>query len=111
LNTDLTIWYLQCLELEKQIVFASTLAVAGEQSERLVNLCQAVGGDVYLSGPGGKEYMDLEIFASAGIEVQWQAFDHPEYPQVFPETGFVSHLSAVDALFACGPTTIEFLGG
>jgi hypothetical protein len=55
--------------------------------------------------------MDPEIFASAGIEVQWQAFDHPKYLQVFPETGFVSHLSAVDALFACGPATIEFLDG
>lgn len=109
LNMDLTLWYLKCLGLEKQIVCASALDVTGEQSERLVNLCQAVGGDTYLSGPGGKEYMDLEIFGVAGIEVQWQAFTHPEYPQVFPETGFASHLSAIDALFACGLATIDFL--
>jgi hypothetical protein len=46
--------------------------------------------------------MNLEEFDRAGIRVLWQEFVHPSYPQVFPEAGFQSHLSVIDALFNCG---------
>jgi hypothetical protein len=90
------------LHIRTPTVFSSTLPGEGEASALLISLCKAVGADAYLSGPGGRGYMDLELFERAGIRVLWQEFTHPEYDQVFPEAGFQSHLSVVDALFNCG---------
>jgi hypothetical protein len=53
--------------------------------------------------------MNLEEFERARIRVVWQEFVHPEYPQVFPEAGFQSHLSVMDALFNCGEKARAFL--
>jgi len=41
----------------------------GRASERLVNLCHEYDADVYLSGPSGEKYLDLELFKSNGITV------------------------------------------
>jgi hypothetical protein len=106
---DLTRVACELLGLRAPTVLASTLSGEGEASTLLISLCKAVGADVYLSGPGGRGYMDLGAFERAGIQVLWQEFVHPEYPQVFPEAGFQSHLSVVDALFNCGENARAFL--
>lgn len=109
LNLALTDWVMQCLGLEQKVVLSSDLAVEGTATERLVNLCGAVEADTYLSGPGGRNYMDLDLFEEAGIDVQFQAFEPPVYEQLFPEAGFIPNLSIVDALFCCGQDTRQFL--
>ena len=109
LNRDLIAWVMQCLGLEQTVVLSSALDVEGTATERLINLCQAVGADTYLSGPGGRNYMDLGLFDEAGIEVQFQEFESPVYEQLFPEVGFIPNLSVIDALFCCGPDTAQFL--
>ncbi|MGI9546559.1 MAG: WbqC family protein, partial [Flavobacteriaceae bacterium] len=45
-------------------------------------------------------YLNVNLFACQGIAVQWQAFQHPVYPQQHGE--FLSHLSALDLLLNCG---------
>lgn len=101
---------LELLDIRTRVVLASELAVDREQSsERLVALCDAVGADRYLSGPGGRRYMDLEVFDRSGIEVLWQEFDAPVYEQLWPDLGFVPDLSVVDALLCCGPQVREWL--
>lgn len=109
LNMALTHWVLSILEVRTPILCASGLNVAGEQTTRLINICQAMGADCYLSGPGGRQYMELELFAAAGIQVQWQQFEPPVYPQCFPQTGFIPNLSVIDVLFNCGPESARFL--
>jgi hypothetical protein len=96
--------------IDRPLVLASTLALAGEKSARILDMCQKVGGDVYLSGAGGSTgYLDTEMFARAGVKVTWQQFVHPVYEQRYPEHGFISHLSAIDLLFNCGPETSRAL--
>lgn len=102
-------WILRQLEIDVPIVYASTMNVPGAQTELLLNLTRAVGATTYLSGPGGKRYMDLDLFARAGIEVEFQEFQSPTYEQVFPQAGFVSDLSVIDALLCCGPRVKEFV--
>jgi hypothetical protein len=109
LALDLTRIACELLDVHTPTVLASTLPGEGEASTLLISLCKAVGADTYLSGPGGRGYMDLEAFERAGVRVLWQEFVHPEYTQVFPEAGFQANLSVVDALFSCGPKTREFL--
>jgi hypothetical protein len=73
----------------------------------LVDICRAVGGDTYLAGKDGARYMDLERFSESGIDVVFQDFDHPVYPQLFGD--FESHLSTVDLVFNCGPESIKII--
>jgi hypothetical protein len=82
-------------------VCSSDLAPTGHKSELIANLVAAVGGTRYLSGVGARDYHDQGPFERRGIEVVWQGFKHPVYPQQFGE--FVPCLSTIDALFNCGP--------
>ena len=86
---------------------ASTMEAREEPTDRLVDLCRAVGGTVYLAGQGGASYMDLGRFSRAWIQVQVQDYQHPTYPQRY--TPFVSHLAVVDLLFNCGPESLQVL--
>ncbi|MGA9380772.1 MAG: WbqC family protein [Phormidium sp.] len=111
LNMVLIKWLMEILMIKKPIVYLSELAIDGTKSDLLIDTCKAVGADTYLSGSGGKEYMNLSLFEDAGINVIWQEFNSPFYKQIFPELGFLPNLSIIDVLFCCGLKTRDFLGG
>ena len=102
-------WAMSALGIGTPITYLSELDVGGTGSELLLEVCRAVGADRYLSGPGGKQYMDLSRFDAAGVEIVWQDFESPRYPQQFPDAGFVPDLSVIDALFCCGPDVKSFV--
>lgn len=78
-------------------------APSEDPTERLVELCIAVGANTYIAGKGGHNYLQTEAFERAGIKVIWQAFDPARvvYPQL--GTSFVPGLSVIDCLFNIGP--------
>jgi hypothetical protein len=88
------------LDVQVPFVLSSTLDPQGQKNGLLIDLLQKVGATRYLSGTGARDYMAPDLFRDAGIEVLWQDFIHPVYPQQFGE--FVPNLSALDALFNCG---------
>jgi hypothetical protein len=88
-------------------ILASTLPAREEPTDRLIDLCRALGGSTYLCGEAGPAYMDLDAFARAGLAIVSQAYQHPTYPQRY--TPFVSHLSVVDLLLNCGPESLSIL--
>ena len=91
------------LDIRTPIVRSSELGVGGRKSELMLNLCRAVGANVLLGGMGGsREYLDAAAFERAGIEVCWQQFRHPRYPQCGPGP-FIAGLSSIDLLANCGP--------
>jgi hypothetical protein len=108
---DLNVAVLECLcghlGVATPRLLASTLSAREESTDRLIDLCRAVGGTEYLAGQAGPDYMDLDRFAAAGIAVSAQAYGHPEYPQRYRP--FVSHLSVVDLFFNCGPESLAIL--
>ncbi len=98
------------LGLGGRLLRASELGI-DERGGTRVNLaiCRGLGARVYLSGRHGRDYLDEAPFAEAGIEVRYQDFQHPTYPQQWG--GFVSHLSAIDLLFNCGDLSRRLLCG
>ncbi|MFC3678324.1 WbqC family protein [Ferrovibrio xuzhouensis] len=88
------------LEVRIPFVLSSSLLPQGQKNEMLVDLLQKVGATHYLSGTGARAYMDTEVFTRAGIEVVWQQFEHPVYPQQYEP--FIPYLSILDVLFNCG---------
>jgi hypothetical protein len=81
-------------------IMASDLEVCGSGNELLANILSVVGATHYLSGIGAKTYFSPESYQQAGVEVVWQQFEHPVYPQLHGD--FEAFLSSIDLLFNCG---------
>ena len=60
-----------------------------------------------LRGDSAKNYISEKDFSDQGIELEYQEYQHPEYPQRYE--GFVPFLSTIDLLFNCGDKSMEFL--
>lgn len=107
LNIAISLALMKALGLERRTVRASSFPCRDEPTQRLIDLCLALGAESYLSGPQGRGYMDLGKFEEAGVRVIFQDFRHPVYPQLYGE--FIPGLSAVDLLFNCGPESLAIL--
>lgn len=111
LNRASLSYLVEALGLETKLILASTLALpdACVATARLVAICQALGADTYLSGAGGRAYLEMERFEAAGIQVDFQIFHCPSYPQPFG--AFIPNLSVVDLLCNCGGQSLDILRG
>lgn len=88
------------LDLSVPWVWSSDLQPSGSKNELLIDLLRKVKATHYLSGLGARAYLEPQKFSAAGIEVIWQQFNHPVYPQQYGE--FVPFLSILDVFFNCG---------
>ena len=86
------------------IVRSSEHCFDGVSTERLAAICRYYNADTYLAGAGGHDYMDLSVFERARIQVEFQDFSSPNYPQHWSagEVDFIPGLSAIDLVFNCG---------
>lgn len=102
INEELIRYLLDKLGVEREIVKASELSLDPElrKTSLLVEILKKVGGDKYLSGPSGRDYLEMDKFKEEKIEVEFFSFRHPEYKQRYP--GFVPNLSAIDLLLNVG---------
>jgi hypothetical protein len=95
------------LKLSPDTYRASELGIGGAQSERLVRLCQRFGATRYFSGRAADAYLDVPLFERHGLEVVWQDYRHPVYPQLHEP--FVPYLSAIDLLLNSGDQAAAIL--
>jgi hypothetical protein len=101
-------WCMNALGLQRPVRRASTLGpLAGTKSELVLSMCKAMGATAYLFGEQGRQYADVAAFERAGIEVRFQAYKHPTYPQTLP--GFQPRMSVIDLLMNVGPKSLEVL--
>jgi hypothetical protein len=87
----------ECFEIKTKIVYSSEFLLNSKSTEKLIDIVKACGGDTYLSGSGGHNYINESLFEQADIKLEFQEFEHPVYSQRYP--GFVPNLSAIDFLF------------
>jgi hypothetical protein len=96
------------LGLGTELVKASELEVYTRGSTEVnLTICQELGADIYLSGKYGKDYLDETRFAEQGIDVRYQDFEHPVYPQLWGD--FLPRMSSIDLLFNCGESSLQVL--
>lgn len=105
----MTDYFLTELKISAKILKSSELRIDGSKTDRLINLCQAVGGSEYISGPFGREYLEKERFQSAGIKLWFHDYSHPQYTQVYP--GFEAYMGIIDLLFNYGEESVKILQG
>ncbi len=92
-----------------KLILGSSLTTQGQSTDLLISMVRACGGTAYLCG-GGAAYQDDEKFPVAGLQLIYQNFTHPQYPQA-SSTEFVPGLSIIDALMNCGFSGVRRLLG
>jgi hypothetical protein len=101
LNVAVIEYVLGVLGIKKKVFFETELSAGGEKSQRIVNIGKKIGANIYLSGAGGKDYLDEGLFHGSDIALEYQDYAHPVYRQQFmkSEKDFMPYLSVVDLLF------------
>lgn len=98
-NLDLLRSMCDYLGYPTMIVRASTLPHSGDNTDRLIQLTTAVGGDEHITSTWGtdRRYIEWDRVAEAGITIRTQEFEHPIYRQQFEP--FEPHLGVLDLIF------------
>lgn len=110
LNVHIIEYLLKSLSINTPISFESALKTSTSSTDRIIEICRKLGADTYLSGSGGKDYLEEEKFQAAGIRLEYQHFVHPVYHQQFmrDEHDFLPYMSALDLIFNEGPNSRRF---
>lgn len=108
LNASLIQRLCELLGLDATMVRASSLEVEGRLVELLVNVCEAVGANRYLSAAGSREYIEKDnLFAKRSMDVVYHEYTHPMYRQLHGE--FIPYLSVLDLLMNEGPASLAIV--
>jgi len=109
LNLEIIRVLLNAFHIEKNILLSSRFQRTERAGDLMLALARECGASIYLSGVSGRDYLNLEDFQRAGMEVRFQEFHHPIYPQLHEP--FLPCMSAIDLLFNHGPRSAEILFG
>jgi hypothetical protein len=78
------------------------------KTERIADLCAQAGGDIYISGPAAKDYIEETSFSRRGITLDWMDYTgYREYPQLWGE--FAPGVTILDLLFNCGKDARRYM--
>ena len=95
------------LGIETKFVNSRDLEPQGERIDKLIDICNKVGADTYLSGPAARDYIGDE-FEQAGITLEWMEYGpYPVYDQAGPE--FSHQVSILDLIAHLGKDAINHL--
>lgn len=100
-NMAIITYFAEALKISTKFIKASELFPVGSKSDLILDISKRAGADVYLSGPAGRDYMDLDKYEKENVEVWFNDFKHPQYPQKGTEQ-FVPYLSTLDLLMNVG---------
>ncbi len=99
----------QFLGIDKELYLESELKITSTSTQRIIDICQALKADTYLSGEGGRAYLEEEKFKQNKIKLIYQNFQHPQYLQLYKP--FLPFMSIIDLLFNHGRDSLKILLG
>ncbi len=98
------------LGIETEILDSRDIGSVGRKDDKLIDICERIGADTYLSGPAAKDYIVQEKFDSAGIKLEYKDYvGYPEYRQ--PWGLFDPFVSVIDLIFCCGERAPDYIWG
>ena len=97
LNIDIINFLINKLNIKTEIIFSSNLKIYEKGSDRILKICKELNADTYISGIGGKAYLNVDDFIKNKINLNFQNFNHPIYHQIFEP--FHSNMAVIDLLF------------
>ena len=78
-----------------------------KKSDLILEICKKTKATHYISGPFGRDYLNVGDFYQSNINIEFQNYIHPQYKQ-FTEL-FISNLSILDLLFHHGKDSLDIL--
>jgi hypothetical protein len=98
----------ELLDIRTKMTWSMDFDLAGDKTERLVNLCRQVGATTYISGPTAKQYINPDVFDKNGIKLEFIDYSrYPEYHQLYPP--FEHQVSIIDLIFNKGPNAKQYM--
>ena len=97
----------QYLQIATPTVMSSIYGLIGMKTERLMNLRGKAGGDICLSGPSAKGYLDEELFRKNGIRLEYKAYEYEPFTQLWGD--FAGGVSILDLIANEGSDARRFL--
>ncbi|MBU1869840.1 MAG: WbqC family protein [Candidatus Omnitrophica bacterium] len=112
LNLHIINFMLKELSINTSLFFDSKLGITKTKTERIIEICNKLNADTYLSGAGGRVYLEEEKFSKAGIKLIYQDYKHPVYHQQYMKNSgdFLPFMSTIDLLFNEGLESRSILG-
>ena len=101
------LFWMKELDIKTKVVKSSDLNITSKKSDLILDLCQNLNADKYISGVEGKYYLDEMSFKKETIDVEYQNFKHPIYRQ--KNGKFISHMSVIDLVFNEGPNSNKII--
>jgi hypothetical protein len=112
LNIFIIEYLLKTLGIKTPVEYSSRLKIKTAATERIIDICNKFKADTYLSGAGGKDYLEEDKFKASAIKLVYQDFKHPVYQQLNVQgKDFVPYLSVVDLIFNHDPESLKILTG
>lgn len=102
LNEDIIRYLFRAFGINIPLFRSSDYDFKGAKTDLLVEMCDELKANTYLSGIGAKiaGYVEDEKFARQGLCHAYSNFRHPDYRQIYKP--FIPCLSAIDLLFNYG---------
>jgi len=108
LNVDMIKLICGILGIKTKIILSSSLGDKKlGKTERVINLCKEAGITHLYDAQGAEELLDKALFKKEGILVDFQNFNHPEYPQLWGK--FVPYISVIDLIFNQGDKALSII--
>jgi hypothetical protein len=95
-NKSFLEFMLDALSIDTKIIYLSQLHAQGTKSDLVLSICRELKADTYLSGFGGKAYLQEQDFIDAGIGIEYKESTTPQYPQFHGD--FIDRLSVLDMM-------------
>lgn len=93
--------------LKTKFITSSSLGISGKSNERLIKTIKRFGGTVYITGHGGRKYLDYEQFESNNIKVYFMDYQKIIYPQLWGK--FETYVSILDLIANLGEKGRNYL--
>ena len=104
---DVNAFLFDTLNINTKRIRSSAMNASSDKSDLILDLCLEAGATTYISGPFGRDYLDLDKFKMHNIEVVFHDYQTPSHDQ--SAENFIPNLSVLDALFHVGKEHVQNL--
>lgn len=95
------------LTANKTILKSSELDIAGNSSQRVLDIVKHLSGDTYITGHGAKHYLKHDIFEEQQVKVKYMDYQKLAYQQLSPI--FTPYISVLDLIANCGADGKQYI--
>lgn len=105
-NIEIIKCLMKMLQINTQTVLASELSVDGKRTSKIINICESVGANTYLSPLGAKDYLHEDGYLNeTKIRLDFFSFSPVRYQQKNSRE-FIPYLSIFDVIANVGTARV-----